>query len=1087
MKLITLILFSACLQVAARGYGQKITLSEKNAPLEKIFRAIEKQSNYVFFFDYNLLEKSKKLTIKTSDSPLEEVLKLCFRDQPFTYSIVGKTIVIKQKEEAPDPEVKNRPLPPPLIVKGKITTETGDPLAGASVVIKGSSKGTQTDVAGFFTIDAPLNSILVISYVGYANVEVPVKEDNEPLVVKLTAQDKSSEVVVIAYGTVRKKDLTGSVSQIKSEDVTSFPTTNVIQAMNGRAAGVRVMQNNGVPGGSISVRVRGVNSILGGNEPLYVVDGIPYSTNPTFLQNGDIESIEILKDASSTAMYGSRGANGVVMITTKSGKKGNRATTIQFEMGYSIQSVTKKMKLLNPRQYAELYNEQAKNDGVAAYFTQQQIDSFGTMTGTDWQGLVLRKAPLYNTSVTVNGGSEKTKFSLSGGVYLQDGIVHNTDFKRYSLRGNLSHDISKVFNISYNATLTRITRKLQSSQLGNRGSDVFSAMLMAPPTLTPYMPDGSYRRLTTAYPFISNALINPLVPIYEISEGVKADRVLSNVALTIKPVRDLSVRLSGGIENSNDRTDKYNNIEPSTNSVGAASISTTQFTSLITEGIANYSRVFAKRHNVSFTGGFAYQVGKSTGMGASGTGFISDVTGTGNLGAANIPGIPYSFYQKDVLASYISRFNYTLDEKYLFTFSFRRDGSSRYSKENKWANFPSAAFAWRVSSEPFLQNSNVISDLKLRTTYGRSGSNSLTPYQTLNQLRSYNVVFGDVLYIGYAPDVVLPGNLKWETTDQLDIGVDVGFLNNKLRLTADYYIKKTKNLLNNVQLPSSTGYQRTVQNVGEIQNKGFEFTVEADAIRNRNVNWTISANISFNRNKVLRLYDGQDIFGEAIYTGSLNDYVNLLREGQPVGIFYGYVETGYTANGNLKYEDRNGDNIINAADKTYIGDPNPDFIYGFNSVARYKGFELTLFLQGSQGNDIFNLNKAATLDLGMGLNLPEDVYSNHWTADKTDAKYPRISRSLNGNMSTRFVEDGSYLRFKNIQLAYYLPVEKWNVNWLKSAQVYVSGQNLITITNYSWYDPEVNAYGGANSIRQGIDYSVYPTNKSFTFGIRCGF
>jgi TonB-dependent starch-binding outer membrane protein SusC len=796
--------------------------------------------------------------------------------------------------------------------------------------------------------------------------------------------------------------------------------------------------------------------------------------------------VEILKDASSIAMYGSRGANGVVMITTRTGKKGDRSN-VNFETGYTIQSVTKKMKLLTPLQYAQLYNEQAVNDRLTPYFTPEKLDSISKGPTTDWQDLVLRNAPMSNTSLTISGGNEKTRFAISTGAFLQDGIVRNTDFKRFSLRGNVNHDISKVFNVALNTTLTRITRQLQGSQLGNRGSDVFAAMLMAPPTLSPYLEDGSYRRLTTAYPFISNAIINPLVNIYELDDKVKADRVLSNLGFTIKPLDGLSIRISGGIESSNERTDIYQNIEPSTNSVGSATIRTSQLTNLLNENIANYNKVFNDKHSLGITAGFAYQESTTTIAGASGNGFLSDVTGTGNIGSATTPGIPYSGYSKDALASIISRVNYGFDDKYLFTVSFRRDGSSRYSAGNKWENFPSAAVAWRISKENFMVNSNMISDLKLRASYGKTGSNSLSPYQTLNQLSSFNTIFGDALTIAYGPGNTLPGNLKWETTNQLDIGVDMAMFNDRVRFTADYYIKKTSNLLNRVQLPTSTGYTTTVQNVGEIENKGFEFGLETDVFRGRDISWNIGANISFNRNKVLKLYNDQDIFGEAVYTGSLSDYVNLLRPGQPLGIFYGYVETGYTANGNIQYMDKNGDGAITPLDKTYIGDPNPDFIYGFNSVTRYKGFEFTLFLQGSQGNDIFNLNQASTLDLGMGLNQPQDIFDNHWTSTKTDAKYPRISNALNGNISTRFVEDGSYLRFKNIQLAYNLPATKWNLNWLKSAQIYVSGQNLITITNYSWYDPEVNAYGSANSIRQGIDYSVYPNSKSVTFGVRCGF
>ena len=1086
MNLTAIILLITCMQVSANGFSQNISLSVKNAPVTRIFNIIEKQTDYVFFYDYSLIEKAGKITFKTSNTDLRDVLDSCFKDQPFTYDIVDKTIVIKQRlSQSTKPNIV---APQFIPYSGKVVNQEGEALSGPSVVVKGTNKGTQTDVAGNFSIDAEPGNVLVISYISHITKEVTIgQSNNAPLSITLSRDDESAnEVVVIAYGQIRKKDLTGSVSQVKSKDITSYPSTNVIQALNGRATGVQVMQNNGTPGSPISVRIRGVNSILGGNEPLYVVDGFPTNGNPTFLQNADIESVEILKDASSIAMYGSRGANGVVMITTRTGKKGDRSN-VSFETGYTIQTVTKKMKLLTPIQYAELYNEQAKNDGVAAYFSPAQLDSIRTGPATDWQDLVLRNAPMSNTSVTVTGGNEKTRFSLSGGAFLQDGIVKNTDFKRYSLRGNLNHDISKVFNISYNATLTRITRQMQNSQLGNRGSDVFSAMLMAPPTLSPYLPDGSYRRLTTAYPFISNAIINPIVNINEASDKINADRILSNLALTIKPLDGLSIRFSGGIENSNDRTDIYKNIEPSSNSVGSAEIRTTQFTNLLNENIANYNKVFNNRHSLGITAGFAYQVATSTAANATGTGFLSDATGTGNIGSAAIPGIPTSGYSKDVLASIISRVNYGLDDKYLFTLSFRRDGSSRYSENNKWENFPSAAIAWRASKERFLLTSTTVSDLKVRASYGRTGSNSLSPYQTLNQLTSLNTIFSDALTIAYAPGLQLPGNLKWETTNQLDVGIDLGLWNDKIRFTADYYIKKTSNLLNKVQLPSSTGYQITVQNVGEIENKGFEFGVEADVIKKKELSWNVTANISFNRNKVLKLYNNQDIFGEGLYTGSLNDYVNLLRPGQPLGIFYGYVETGYTANGSIKYLDQNGDNLINAADKTYIGDPNPDFIYGVNSVTRFKGFEFTLFLQGSQGNDIFNLNKSSTLDLGMGLNQPQDIYDNHWTTTKTDTKYPRISNALNGNMSTRFVEDGSYLRFKNIQLAYNLPANKWKLNWLKSAQIYVSGQNLITITNYSWYDPEVNAYGSSNSLRQGIDHSVYPNSKSVTFGIRCGF
>lgn len=1083
MKLSAIILLAACMQLHAKGYAQLISLSEKNVPLEKVFRSIEKQTGFVFFYDHKLIDNTSKITIDLRNVTLEKALDMCLKDQSLTWSIVNRNIVIKPRA----PEVLSQ-LPTPqdtlLNITGRVLSDNGQPLPGATIKVKGSSNGVVTDADGNFKIKVSRHATIIASYMGYKSQEVEITGPQTQLFNLVAAATLTDEIVVIGYGTVKKSDLTGSLSQVKAKDITSFPTTNVMQSLNGRAAGVRVTQNNGAPGASVSLRIRGTNSILGGNEPLYVIDGFPYNGNPTFLQNADIATIEVLKDASSTAIYGSRGANGVVMITTKSGKK-MEITSVDVEAGYTLQSVSKKMKLMNAQQYALLYNEQAANDGLTPYFNQAQIDSLGQHAGTDWQDLVLRKAPLYNMSASVNGGNSKTRFSLSSAAYLQEGIIRGSDYKRYNVRGNIEHDISKAVSVSLNTILTRLNSSRKNSSMGNRGNDLISGMLMAPPSLSPYMPDGSYRRLNTAYSFISNVIVNPLVHIYEESDLIKGDRVFSNAALTIKPIKGLTIRISGGIDNLNDRVDQYNNIEPTVNSVGFANIETTQQTGLLNENVVSYQHDFNK-HSLNIMGGFTYQDNTNTTLNAAGSGFLSDVPGSGDIESAFTPGIPNSSYSKWVLLSYLSRFNYSYNDKYLLTFSIRRDGSSRYSKQNQWANFPSAAIAWKAGNEAFLKNSTVVSDMKVRASYGLSGNTSINPYQTLNQLIAGNTIFGDASFVAYAPGTTLPGDLKWETTRQLDIGADVGFLHNNLSVTLDYYQKKTVNLLNTVRLPASMGYTTTLKNVGEIENKGFELGIDATILKG-SVNWNVNANMAINRNKVVKLYNGQDIYGDAVYTGSLNDYINILREGQPLGIFYGYKENGYTSTGNLQYLDLNKDGAITADDKTYIGNPNPDFIYGFNSVLGWKGFELTVFIQGSKGNDIFNLNKAAALDLGMGLNLPREVYESHWTSENTTAKYPKISRTLSANMSDRFVEDGSYMRFKNIQLAYSIPTKKLGWQWLKSAQVYASGQNLITITKYSWYDPEVNAYGGSNSIRQGIDYSVYPTFKSVTFGIRCGF
>ncbi|MBO9657690.1 MAG: SusC/RagA family TonB-linked outer membrane protein, partial [Chitinophagaceae bacterium] len=540
MKIIAFLMLVTCLQVSATGNSQTITLSEKNASLPKVFESIEKQTNYVFFFDADQLSKSKKVSLYLYNATIEDVLKACFKDQPLEYAIVGSTIVIKKK--AVVEQVTEVTPPPPLTITGHVLDDQGQPLSGASVMVKNKNTGTSTDAAGKFSVEAQPGDVLVISYVGFEAKEVTVGSRTTIDITLNPDQKGGEEIVVVAYGKVKKGDLTGSVSQVKGADLNSFPTTNVLQAMSGRAAGVRVMQNTGLPGAPVSVRIRGANSILGGNEPLYIIDGFP--STPNYLQNADIESMEILKDASSTSMYGSRGSNGVVLITTRSGRK-NQPTKVSVDMGYSVQSITKKMELLNPFQYASLYNEQAKNDNIAPYFTQQQLDSFSTIQGTDWQDLMLRNAPIYTGNVSVSGGNEKTSFFLSGGIFSQQGIIPNSDYNRYSFRVNMSHDLSKVFTVGYTTAYTRSDRSHQGSNPGNRGSDMFGAMLFAPPTVGPYDANGRYVRMNIVYPFISNAIVNPIALKNEVYNGTKSDDIVANLNIKAKLSKDLEFRVSG--------------------------------------------------------------------------------------------------------------------------------------------------------------------------------------------------------------------------------------------------------------------------------------------------------------------------------------------------------------------------------------------------------------------------------------------------------------------------------------------------------------------------------------------------------------
>ncbi|WP_273208636.1 TonB-dependent receptor [Runella zeae] len=1068
-----------------------VSLQIEAVEIKRVFSNIEKQAKVKFVYSPNAIRADQKVSLATTNK-LSEVLKELLTPLHISYEVVGTRILLRQKLPEKSASLEEIAVPVPnvievqeQVIKGKVTDgDKGEGLPGVSVLLRGTQKGTTTNPNGEFSLAVPdANAILVFSFVGYEPQEVVVGNRTQ-INISLKVDTKAlDEVVVVGYGTVKRSDLTGSVTQVKSKELNAFPAANVLQTLSGRAAGVQVTQNTGAPGGGVSVRIRGTNSIQGSNEPLYVVDGFPTSgSNPTVLNNADIESMEILKDASATAIYGSRGANGVVLITTKRGKSGK--TKVDFETSFTSQSLIKRLDLMNAKEYATFYNLQAANDKLNPYFTQAQVDAFGE--GFDWQNLVFTKAPMKTTSLNISGGNDKTQFSVSGSFFGQDGIIKGSDYKRYSLRTNLSHKISEKFSVTLSSTLSRLKTDRRDSEGGSRGNSMISAAISAPPTLTPYNDNGTYRVLAIAYPFVATDIINPLNFINEQTNRIKANRVLTNAALIYNPIPEITIKISGGIENADDRTDNYTTTN-FFNSPGRASVSTTQQTSLLNENTISYSKVFGQVHSVSAVAGFTYQDFVNTSLSASGNGFLSDIIETSGLGSAITPGIPNSGYSKSVLLSYLGRVNYTFKDKYLATVSMRRDGSSRYSEGNKWGYFPSGALAWRISNEDFLKSNTFISDLKLRASWGLTGSQAISPYATLNQLSSFRTVFDDAMYTTFSPGTRLPGNLKWETTEQKDIGIDFGMLNNRLILTADYYIKNTRDLLNTVSLPSSLGFTSTIQNVGEVQNKGFELGVDSRLFTG-NFKWDVNANISFNRNKVVKLYGGDDILGGNVNVVVINDVTSILREGRPIGQFWGYVEDGYTDQGRINFKDLDGNGSITQNDKTYIGDPNPNFIYGLNSNMSYKNFDLSFFVQGVQGNDLFNVSSIVnTIDYGFGLNMPKEVLYNHWTPTNTNAKYPIISRNTATRVSNRFIEDGSYLRLRTIQLAYNLPMEKLGVKWIRNLQVYGSGQNLLTLTKYSWWDPEVNSRGGSNSTMQGIDHNSYPTAKSWTIGLRAGF
>lgn len=965
-----------------------------------------------------------------------------------------------------------------------VVKDAAGALQGAGVIVKGTSNGATTDANGSVSLNnVSENATLLVSYLGYVDQEVKTNGSSYVEVVLKEDSNYLDELVVIGYGTVKKRDLTGSVSSVKSKDLTEYTVSNPIMALQGKVAGVNITSTSGSPNGSFNIRVRGANSIRGDNSPLYIIDGMP--SNASAVNAHDIQSIEVLKDASATAIYGSRGANGVILITTKGGHSGK--TTVEYNGEVGVQTLRKKMDMLDASEYMQLINIQQLNDVGKAYFTDEQIANAGK--GYDWQDAVYSPATVQNHNVTVSGGNDKTRFNVSGSAMLRDGIIKTTDYNKFNIRSSIDTDISKYFNLSVKLGYTHTNHCTRFGfDVVNRGGSVTTAALLAPPTLEPFDEEGKYNNLQLAYPFMSNAMVNPINIIDAADTKTAANLVDAQAALTVKPFKGFSFRTSFGLENNDYMSDTYRNSKYLYGGT-TASVSHTRSTNAINENIANYSVTLGGNHDLNIMAGFTYQQNVTKSLGGSGNGYLSDAMGPWNLSAAETPGIPWSGYSKWALMSWLARVNYSYKGKYLLTASVRADGSSRYSEGNKWGVFPSGAIAWRMSEEPWLKSVSQITDLKIRAGYGVTGSTAISPYATQNMLASGSTpVGGGNIVTFFTPSTTYPGSLRWEQTSQVDVGVDLAMFNNRLRFTADLYYKLTTDLLNSVHLPLSSGYGSTLKNIGSMSNRGLELLLEGEIISTKDWNWSASANISFNKNRVEKLAGGNDLYGSSMGLIIIDGVVNLIREGEPMGVFYVYETDGYDEKGSYKYVDQNEDGKYTDADRKILGNPNPLFTYGFNTTLSYKNAYLSMVWTGTYGNDVYNLADAQFCDYGMGLNMRKDVLYSHWDASNTPeqnakAKYPKITQNQPLKHSDRFIEDGSYLRLKNIQLGYTFPIKR--AEWIDHLTLYISAQNLLTITKYRGLDPEVNSY--ASDITLGIDQNSYPMNKSFSIGASIKF
>ncbi len=984
------------------------------------------------------------------------------------------------------------------ILKGKIIAESDSrPVSGATVTVKGTSNSVAASSDGSFTIPVSASKVtLVISSVGYTAKELVVEASQNNISVPLeTDQTAMSEVVVVGYGSQKKSDLTGAISSIKGSDLTQLSTQRVDQAIQGRASGVYVLNTAGAPGANTTIRVRGMNSINGGNNALVVVDGLQ-GGNLNSLNPNDIQSMEILKDASATAIYGSRGANGVILITTKSGKTGK--PVIDYDFSYGSQTLRDKLDLMSAADYAITRNaDKATQNGSGVpipIFSEQRIKELQSTGGTDWQDVIYRTAPISNHQLSISGGTENVKYLVSGGYLDQEGILVNSAYKRFSLRANVNADISKSVSFGLSWAGSKEAGNSPPYGGGTALSFLGQAVNIAPrwdPTTPPYDADGNYNRHPSGYGAYDTW--NPLAAAQEPDINNNTIRNNINAYLDFKIIEGLKLRVTGGatIENGNNKS-YYNSKtlegKPIGGKVGYATIDDALYTFYQNSNILTYDKDITSKHHITVMAVAEQQYSKTESSGLVASKFTVDQTGANDLGGAEQINSKYSNVSERVLNSYLGRINYSYADKYLLTASYRADGSSVFGANNKWGYFPSGSVAWKIAEEPIVKKLNIFSDLKIRGSWGVVGNQAITAYQTISAINSganYPYSGNDNTDLGFIIANPASPNLKWESTTQTDIGLDVSVFRGRLIGTFDIYSKKTKDLLLNRTLPGYSGFSSIIDNVGSVQNKGVEISISGDPLVGK-LRWNSGFNISWNKNKVLDLGEVNRLEFRTTYGGySLRNGFMQLRVGEPFGQMYGYGYAGTwktseaqaaAAYGQLPgdphYIDFNDDGKINASDIMIIGNSIPDFTFGWSNRISYNNFDLSFLVQGSKGNDIFNQSR-------IRLEAPYEGTSirllDRWTPDNQDTDVPafidvvtrqnaglasKVSLGSDGGRLQRYVEDGSYVRLKNITLGYLLPQYLVNKIGVKKVKAYVSGTNLITITDYTGYDPEVSAYNG---------------------------
>lgn len=960
-------------------------------------------------------------------------------------------------------------------ISGLVKDEkTDEPLIGASIQIKKSPKGAVTDMNGRFSVAANVGEVLIIRYTGYQAKEFTIQSTSDLVIGLKSSSEILKEAIVVGYGTKSRKDITGSIASISTKEIEKKPITRLENALQGQAAGVQVVQYSGKPGNELSVRVRGTTSLSAGNEPLYVIDGVPL-ISAEGINPSDIASIEVLKDASAAAIYGARAANGVVLITTKMGTPNK--PQVSFNSSWGLSSVTKKLDMLGSADYIDLVNESYINAGGAARLS-KDADSINT----NWQDQIFRKAFQSNYQLSLSGGSNKSRYYLSANHQTQEGIVKHSGYTRTTVRFNMVSEIKPRLRFGNNIALSKIgfTNVPDNSRV-NQGGVILGA-LSSPTLIGVYNNDGTY----TVNPL--QAWENPVANIEAPIDITNTYRVVGSLYLEYDIIKNLTFKTSFNTETFFNKNDYF--LDPFRTQYGRSlkgvgTTSTNNQMVWLSENTLTYKKQF-RNHDFVFLGGFTAQESKYEGTYAKAQGFPNAAVSSLNAGGTKVDAS--SWASEWALLSYISRVSYKYKNKYLAEAALRADGSSRFGAENRYGYFPSASLGWRISEEQFMPQTKWIDDMKLRLSVGATGNQNIGDYASYGlYAMGANYNFNGTIYAGTRPSTIGNSSLKWESTTQYDLGLDYSFLNYCVTISADYYIKRTKDLLVNVDLPKSTGFSSGIQNIGEVENSGVELSVRTKNYSKNNITWITNFNISSNRNKVLNIGGADKI----IYGGDIPErgYSVMVKEGESLGNFYGFVSEGVDPQtGNIVFKDINGDGNVDDNDRTIIGSSIPKFIAGLSNTVTYKNFDLDFLFQASVGNEVLNATRIET----EGMNDVKNGSSStlrRWKkpGDITDMPVAMFADpNKNSRISTRFIEDGSYLKLRSVTLTYHLPNKWFNRVKIERFDVYLSGQNVLTFSNYSGYDPEVNR-DGSSSISQGIDYGTYPQFRSIIGGIKIDF